>query len=152
ADKEVTVDSLVHFLARQGAASAPREFSTRAQIARGQQLYHTVGCVACHPAFAPAAPQKKELVPGEDEKPAVVEAVATSVAFGDLALKTPVDALAKFLADPLHVRPSGRMPSLYLNPSEAREIAAYLLRDQYTQDVTSAMPGLEAAVYAGKWE
>ena len=49
---------------------------------------------------------------------------------GNLPLKTTPQALALFLANPLHVRPSGRMPSLSLTAEEARAIAVYLLRDQ----------------------
>src|SRR5262249_52285905 len=53
-----------------------------------------------------------------------------SVPLGNLAKKTTVEQLAKFLMDPVKVRPSGRMPSLNLNDSEATAIAMYLLRDQ----------------------
>ncbi|HEV8543326.1 MAG TPA: PA14 domain-containing protein, partial [Verrucomicrobiae bacterium] len=47
-----------------------------------------------------------------------------------LARKTTVDQLAKFLMDPLKIRPSGRMPSLNLTGAEATSIAVYLLRGQ----------------------
>src|SRR4029078_321765 len=45
----------------------------------------------------------------------------------DLARKTTVDQLAKFLGDSLKVRPSGRMPPLNLTGTQATAIAVYLL-------------------------
>src|SRR5262249_44611461 len=55
---------------------------------------------------------------------------ANSVPLGNLAKKTTVEQLAKFLMDPLKVRPSGRMPALNLTEAEATPISMYLLRDQ----------------------
>ena len=39
-----------------------------------------------------------------------------------------VDALAAFLEDPVHLRPSGRMPSSRLTATEAGAIAAFLIQ------------------------
>lgn len=108
-EKERQVEALVHFLASTGA---PREMAVLEQsAARGENLFHQVGCVACH------QPRRGDVPP-----------LATSVPLGDLTQKYTLPALAAFLRDPLHVRPSGRMPSLNLTDDEARDVASYLLR------------------------
>lgn len=79
--------------------------------ARGRELFHTVGCVACH------APRSK--LNAESE-------LADSVPLGPIDQKYRVQSLSKFLEDPHRVRPSGRMPSLGLSHWEAVDIANYL--------------------------
>src|SRR5262249_27024259 len=46
---------------------------------------------------------------------------------GDLKAKYSISSLAAFLQDPLHSRPSGRMPHI-LDAKEAKEVANYLLQ------------------------
>lgn len=117
-----------------------------ALIAQGQRLYHTVGCVACHQPLVPPPAG-----PEDDEAPTEIPPIKSdSVPLGNLAAKTTVDALSAFLKDPLKARPSGRMPSMKLTASEARAIAAYLLRDQADRKTAAAVPGLVYSVYEGK--
>ena len=100
----------------RGSADVSEEFPVfrfRATVERGRRLFHSIGCVACHALEASGA------------EPAI-----PSVPLPDLAAKTSVAALTGFLLDPRSVRPSGRMPSLYLTPGEAEDLAIYLLRDQ----------------------
>ena len=96
-----------------GVAQEFPVFRFRATVERGRRLFHSIGCVACH---APEASGAEPAIP--------------SVPLPDLAAKTSVAALTRFLLDPRSVRPSGRMPSLYLTPGEAEDLAIYLLRDQ----------------------
>lgn len=144
------VDKLVHYLVSLGGpmdqlSSGGSEF----QIERGKILFHTVGCVACHEPLE-VAPERKSDLPAE-----ILELIKgkvkplPSVPFSDLSSKTTVDELTNFLRDPLHVRPSGRMPSLSLDLGDARCIAAYLLRDQLTKDKKGLGPGLDFAFYQG---
>lgn len=86
---------------------------------RGRELYHKVGCVACH---EPAADQRPPGVPmdREIEKPGNA---SVPIAFADAY---EFHALARFILDPLSTHPAGRMPSLRLNEQEASDIAAYL--------------------------
>lgn len=108
------VEDLVHFLVSKGGGVAPtKKGGSDRLVEQGRELYHTVGCVACH------APEK-----GADTM------TSASIPLGKLANKTTVDVLSKFLMDPLKVRPSGRMPNLNLAQHEGRSIAVYLLRDQ----------------------
>ncbi|TDJ67337.1 MAG: hypothetical protein E2O39_14970 [Planctomycetota bacterium] len=151
ANRERTIDALVHFLAGLGGPIDIAPVGVQADdIEPGRQLFHSVGCVACHePQEAPWELEELRWMPGDvaeaateldDEEEADEEdeqlwvppgtLPAPEVPLGDLARKTTVAALTEFLLDPLIVRPSGRMPSLGLTPKEARSIALYLLRDQ----------------------
>ncbi len=101
-----------------GVADEFPVFRFRAAVERGRRLFHSVGCVACH---APETSSAEPAIP--------------SVPLPDLATKTSVAALTGFLLDPRSTRPGGRMPSLYLTPAEAEDLAIYLLRDQEPQVV-----------------
>lgn len=110
-EKNTKVDGLVHYLASLGGPIKQQGTSSRGRIERGKELFHSIGCVACHQPFSAPPKHKKDpdFLRDDDETPTKLE--SPSVPFGDLAKKTTVEALASFLADPLHVRPSGRMPN-----------------------------------------
>ncbi len=93
-------------------------------LAEGQLLYETIGCVACH---GPEIDAER------------------------LARQTTHQGLADFLEDPNHVRPGGRMPDMNLRPSEAAAIAAYLLREQ-ASDELSPQSGLRWYAYEGHFD
>lgn len=140
AQREEAVEDLVHFLQTRGGPF-DREATgvTLELLDEGRQLYHEVGCVACHGAeesvdalFEPLDLARKMNVDDGDDD-------LSSLQLLDLAEKTSVDALTAFLLDPEQIRRSGRMPSLSLNDSEARAIASYLLREQ-TGDVLELIP------------
>jgi mono/diheme cytochrome c family protein len=105
------VEALVHFLASTGVLRHRRP--DPGSVAPGRDLYHKVGCVACHGTRDAAGDQ--DIV-----SPA-------SVPLGDLKTKYSVASLSAFLEDPLRARPSGRMPKL-LDGKEARAVATYLLQ------------------------
>ena len=113
------IDALVEYLA---SLKQPVKSMPAGDAKRGERLYHSVGCVACH---APAAGVRPANLPAGQEL------LATREPSAPLALARDYDprALAQFLADPLRVRPSGRMPSLHLSAQEASDIAKYLQRD-----------------------
>ncbi|MES2692560.1 MAG: c-type cytochrome [Verrucomicrobiota bacterium] len=104
-------DALIAYLASlagsgDAGAKAKKTFpSGNAQ--RGQKLFNTVGCVACH---APTGEQP---------------AGHASVPLG-LAKHYDQGALAEFIQNPLHTRPGGRMPSTELKDGEAADLAAFL--------------------------
>lgn len=106
---------------------------------RGQNLYHQIGCVACHTPF--------RHVDGRPMEPADV--VAGSVPLGDLKSKYTLESLTKFLADPLAVRAHGRMPKLAADAAEARDLATYLLKDLV---VVESNETLRRRVYRGTWD
>ncbi len=126
-EKRDRVEALVHLLASTGR---PAEMvPVTPAVKRGEELFHSVGCVACH-----------------DPRSGDAEPLAASVPLPDMEAKYAIPGLAEFLRDPLHVRPSGRMPSLLLNEEEARDIASYLLRD------LKLPPNLRYAYYEGNWD
>lgn len=127
AERKEKVEALVHFLASTGTLS--ESAALRQSVNRGEVLYHSVGCVACHD------PRKEVNQPP----------LATSIIFGTPSRKYTIPGLTQFLADPLAVRPGGRMPHVVNDATEARDIAAYLCKDL---DVSS---GLQFAAYQGDW-
>jgi len=152
AEKPQVVAALAAFLATQhlpypklaanGGNPLPEEFWNSGNAEQGQQLYHTVGCIACHEpnedqetvATEPSAIDRmlEELDPEELAEMGLDAAArpVPSVPHGDLDSKYSRKSLTFFLLNPEKVRPSGRMPSLKLKPVEAADIAAYLLREQ----------------------
>lgn len=82
-----------------------------ADPAIGRELFHSVGCVACHS-------------PRDDDGNEIE--MDGAVPLGHLAGKYQAGELANFLHDPLKVRPSGRMPDMKLSRDEAAVIATFL--------------------------
>lgn len=106
--------AITHYINSLGKKPfAPQDFDPAA-AERGRELFHSVGCVACH---SPRNDDGSELLP------------QNSVALGKLEAKYNLDGLAAFLEDPLVVRPSGRMPKMQLSHWEALDVAHYLLQE-----------------------
>lgn len=105
--------------------------------ARGNELFHSVGCVACH---SPRDSGGKETLADD------------SVPLGDLSGKYSLESLSGFLKDPHSVRPSGRMPNLKLTHWESTEIASYLLRPngEYSTGLAVRPDWLDSDVALGK--
>lgn len=136
-----TVEALVHYLVSLGGPIDDRPFEVSLQdLEPGRELFHSVGCVACHEPQEAATDLEFpywefELETASGEPRQVFEAARRlrgfdSVALRGLARKTSVNALTELLLDPLAVWPSGIMPDMDLNRGEARDIALYLLREQ----------------------
>lgn len=121
------VEALVHYLAATGSVrqTAPQP----AAVSRGEQLFHQVGCIACH------QPRRKGTSP-----------LSTSVPLGHPGQKYSLESLASFLKNPHAVRPGGRMPSLNLNDKETHDIAGYFFQD------LQLPPNLSFAYYEGSWQ
>lgn len=151
------IDALVAFLGSQqqpfavikagGALPVVHEFWKRGDADRGNKLYHTVGCVACHdpdPDYETVESKPSaidELIEQLDPEEIADLGLASearrvdSVPHGDLVSKYSLRSLTMMLLDPTKTRPSARMPSLRLSPLEAADIAAHLLRDQTTKQI-----------------
>lgn len=101
-------DALLAYVASLKTGTEPKRAKPfpAGDARRGQRLFDTVGCAACH---APAN--------GSATVPLV------------LAKHYDRTALAAFILDPLHTRPGGRMPSTELKDAEASDLAAYLQGD-----------------------
>ena len=122
------VEALTHFLAADGAV-VPAPVSA-GSIARGDRLFHSLGCAACH---------------GDQHKSAA-ERPSYAMPLGQLDSKYTVGSLFSFLKDPHAVRPSGRMPSLNLSDEEARDVANYLLQN------VDVEPNLTFEYFEGSWQ
>ena len=113
------VEAIVEFLTSRSRPRSEMLQMPKGNPTSGKQLYHRIGCVACHePATdyrPPAPPEGTEIEkPGLASVPLVLAEAYTE------------DELAAFLQNPLHIKPSGRMPSQHLTSQEAADIAAYL--------------------------
>ena len=113
---EEKVEALVEYLSAKKGGVPPMP---KGDTEKGKELYHKVGCVACHEPASDvrppkAAPEDEIEKPGNGSVP---------IALADAYDET---ALAAFLHDPLSMRPAGRMPNMKLSREEAAHLAAYL--------------------------
>ncbi|MDA7914935.1 c-type cytochrome [bacterium] len=112
AEQQKAAVTITHYLASLSSEGFQRDALDVDAAKRGQKLFHSVGCVACH------SPLDED---GSEELP------EGSVSLGDPAAKYSLVGLTGFLENPHAVRPAGRMPNLNLDHWEAQEIASYLL-------------------------
>lgn len=136
-ERTATVRALSHFLAQSG--SPPSGSSVRKGVRRGEILFQTIGCAVCHGRRGPEDGGPDDLEPEEVRRP-------DSVPLGNLSDKYTSASLAQFLLNPLAARPSARMPHLHLKVEEARDIAAYLVRDG------AALANLNFEYFEGVWD
>ncbi|WP_197168258.1 c-type cytochrome [Neorhodopirellula pilleata] len=116
AERAATAEAIVHFLISKTGDRIPEEVVEVDQdsIVSGRNLFHSVGCVACH---SPRDESAQELP------------IVGSVPMGELRDKYSWQSLVDFLENPHVARPSGRMPSLRLARGQASDIANYLLQN-----------------------
>ena len=126
-ERTVAAEALMHFLATTG--HTVDTFRDGAAAHRGQELFHNVGCVACHDPQAGDAPP-----------------LPTSVSLPNFSQKYSSTSLAAFLKSPHDSRPSGRMPAFGLTDQQFRDLAHYLVKD------VSIAPNMEFSAYVGNWE
>ncbi|HEX9795054.1 MAG TPA: PA14 domain-containing protein [Planctomycetota bacterium] len=166
--KAVLTEALTHFLVGQAGPMAADPTGVAPDwIESGRKLFHTAGCVACHLPQAPAAEFNPDLYGGggvnpfaggddeDEDEPAAGAAdpvwASPRLEFPELAAKWSLASLASFLTDPHQVRPDGRMPDFALAGGEARDLAAYLLREQ-AEDGPQPVPGLAWSRFQGDWQ
>jgi mono/diheme cytochrome c family protein len=156
-ERSNVADALTHYL----VAQSNRKFQAGERIPGdhnvGKQLYHAVGCVACH---APREDKKRELSPTEqllldeqDEKEQVADEVGNTktgvVDLNHIPAKYSKSSLSEFLFQPLRVRSAGRMPDMKLTVDESQAIANYLLGEQQASSDDPLQPQ-ERLVELGK--
>ena len=126
AEAKANAEALANFLATTGTRDDA--VPSRQAAVRGDALYHSLGCVVCH------GPRK------EDSQP-----LPGLISLGVPSRKYTLVGLTKFLQDPLHVRPSGRMPNPNVTKQQAADLAAFLLQD------TAGPSGLDYTYYEGNF-
>ena len=138
-ERKTIAESLTHFLVSLSSADVPAEPTESSDRKLGKELYHSIGCVACHgPKEALSDLQNSANQPQEDEDSE--QAVPPSdlskstkpiaMALEHIGAKYSVRSLAEFLFQPLKVRSSGRMPDMKLTRTESLAIAGYLIGEQ----------------------
>lgn len=91
-------------------------------LAKGRELFHTVGCVACHgPQESPREAFADNALPGELSKSEPIKP------YGQLGGKWRASGLREFLLDPARTHPDGRMPSMVLTSEESDLLTRYLI-------------------------
>ena len=103
--KNKAVEALRHYLMSISPATGP-EAAMIGNGAEGKKLYQTLGCAQCH------SPD------GTDN--------GRDIPLGKLHGQYSHANLVKFLRDPLHSRPAGRMPRTPMSEQEAAHLAVYL--------------------------
>lgn len=110
--KEESAIALGVYLTKDWAKTPGEVYSN--SIDKGKELFHTIGCVACH------SPRDND----------GLETSKNSIPLGNLSQKYHLKGLSEFLFQPHKIRPSGRMPDMKLSKEEAKEIATYLAQNQ----------------------
>ena len=153
-------EALTHFLVAQSARKFQIDEAHQDDAITGKELYHSVGCVACHaPREEKTRPLTAEEQAREDanddakdeENPTHLEegtAKTGVVELRHVPSKFSRKSLSEFLFQPLKVRSSGRMPDMKLTAAESQAIADYLLSEQL--DPSEALQPQSQLVALGK--
>lgn len=102
-------ESISYYLGSLVSGQEPLSVKSEAKL--GYEIYHEVGCVACH------SPRDEKGKPLKSSGVVSLEHVGKKYHEGELA---------RFLMDPLAVRPSGRMPNMKLTSGEASALEVFL--------------------------
>jgi mono/diheme cytochrome c family protein len=124
------VEALTHYLASLGEKLPADQAPDKNAARRGDTLFHQIGCAVCHGSQKDDAPT-----------------LSTSIPLGEPAKKYSIASLAKFLRNPLAVRPSARMPHLNITDQEGYDLAHYFL-----QSVAGTPPNLNYAYFEGDFK
>ena len=125
-------EAIASYLLLSGTGELTDRPMTKKIADKGKQLYHRVGCVACHPSFVGARTPH-----------------ATTVPLGQVEKKYTVLSLANFLRHPHEVRPGLRMPTLARTDADAVAIATYLTRKV---TVRESKARFRRRIYRGTWQ
>lgn len=138
-ERKKTAEALTHYLTSFSDLPFQRQELNADSAAHGSELFHSIGCVACH---SPRDEAGKEIDSRVND--------SFSLSLATIHKKYNLVGLTAFLENPHASRPSGRMPNMLLTHWEATDIAQYLLRasDEEDRDTTFAVDAEKAM--AGK--
>lgn len=117
-DRKLIAADIAAYLSSLKSDTAPVSPEGEIDPYDGKELYHSMGCVACH------SPRD------EAQREVIKEGV---ISLTHLPGKYLPGALGTFLHVPLDVRASGRMPDMKLSSMEAHSLAAYLEGENQSQ-------------------
>ncbi len=152
AERAGIAEALTHFLVSQSRQVFDAETSVPANLLDGKELFHTVGCVACHGPRDVVIETLIEKRNDEDDedRPVIRKKIFQPIAvgLGHIATKYSTKSLSEFLFQPLRVRSAGRMPDMKLTPAESQAIAQYLIGEKPRH--SAALIPQESLVAKGK--
>lgn len=155
AERAAELRALTHALVADGGPLVESELALDVGLVEfGRQLYHGIGCVACHEPFWEADALSRALWDFPEAFQAAPPAAGAPHEFAGLRGRTGLVALDAYLRDPLARHPSGRMPSLALDEREGRALAAYLLYEDAVASegiALSSGKGLVLEVFHGSF-
>jgi cytochrome c2 len=127
AERQTAARDLIAYLSTNGTLDP--SYPTPRPKAQALATFQQVGCAACHTP------------PGSDIPP-----IPTSIPLVGIEKKYTADTLRRFLQDPLHSRPAGRMPKLQLEDDQLTFIVSLFFSS------TDSKPNLRYQLYQGSWE
>ena len=134
---DTEIHGIVHYLyAKSSELQLPFKLAVRGQVARGEALFESVGCLGCHVM---------------EPEPVIVEATLERMMqrhgpnLIGLGSKVSADWLFNWLKEPLNYNPISRMPNLRLSDQEAADITAYLLESRIPEFEAMSVPTLDEA-------
>jgi cytochrome c553/cytochrome c551/c552 len=113
-----------------------------ASVHRGQALYNSLGCTACHSDADKKATKTSQT--------SFIAAEALHFPLTGLGSKTTPEKLATYLQDPLAHDPSGRMPRMLLQQNEAIDLAHFLCQSK-VEGLSPALPEAPPAPKSEDW-
>ncbi len=138
-EKSKIAEALTHFLVAQSKSASASEPINSIDRQLGKELFHSIGCVACHGPKESITPTPPAVRPGYEDEEDEIDAHAngksnsekdvkpSEISLAHVSEKYSIKSLADFLFEPLKVRSSGRMPDMKLTPEESIAIAGYLI-------------------------
>ncbi len=138
AERPKVAEALTHFLVAQSKAIDRAKSTGPIDRELGNELFHSIGCVACHGPKLSDSVTSQESDSLDDEQEELDDPVlarrkaikASAIPLEHVETKYAVQSLSEFLFQPLEVRPSGRMPDMKLTPAESLSIAGFLIGDK----------------------
>lgn len=112
-ERKRTATSITHYLIDRAQNEYSAQPIDSSAVPRGHELFHSIGCVACH---APRDASGDQTIASD------------STPLGNLSQKYSLHSLTEFLEDPQAVRPSGHMPNMQLTRREAIDLSNFLLQ------------------------
>lgn len=116
AKRTETATAIAQFLVSRGSSPLVSEPGNEEKFEHGKDLFHRVGCVACH------GPRDTKFEPESVPTPQT-----GSIPLAHVSAKYNTASLAHFLFQPRHARPDGRMPDMGLSRIEASQLAHFLI-------------------------
>lgn len=126
-------EKIASYLVLRGRGKIADRSVSQSLADRGKELYHQIGCVACHGTLDTDRPRTP---------------LATTVPLGQTHRKYTVPSLIDFLQRCTTIRGGLRMPTMVGSPGEIAAVAAYLTQETSVGEHDATF---ERRIFRGKW-